>query len=138
MIENKILHCVQNDNLQPPVIASRCCDAISIHKPKADCHVAALLAKTENDLGEAKPRLTGYLSKIPASKRHVDQAGVRFSFRREPLHRAGGHRPFWSICRERGPALVRVSRSTSHPEPYLLRFQGRRHKAVPHLLPAIS
>jgi len=60
-MENKILHCVQNDNLPPTVIASRFCEAISIHKPKADCHVATLLAKTENDLGEVKPRLTGCL-----------------------------------------------------------------------------
>ena len=58
-MENKILHCVQNDNLQPPVIASFFCHAISIHKPKADCHVATLLAKTENDLNKAKPRLAG-------------------------------------------------------------------------------
>jgi len=56
MMENKILHCVQNDNLPPTVIASRFCEAISIHKPKADCHVATLLAKTENDLGETKLR----------------------------------------------------------------------------------
>jgi hypothetical protein len=56
MMENKILHCVQNDNLPPTVIASRCCDAISIHKPKADCHVATLLAKTENNLNKTKSR----------------------------------------------------------------------------------
>ena len=78
-MKNKILHFVQNDNLQPPVLASLFCEAISIHKPKADCNVATLLAKTENDLGEVKPRLTGCLSKIPASKRHVDQVG-RVSF----------------------------------------------------------
>ena len=58
-MENKILHCVQNDNLPPTVIASLFCEAISIHKPKADCHVATLLAKTENDLNKAKPRLAG-------------------------------------------------------------------------------
>ena len=58
-MENKILHCVQNDNLQPPVNASLFCEGISIHKLKADCHVATLLAKTENDLNKAKPRLAG-------------------------------------------------------------------------------
>ena len=29
-MENKILHFVQNDNLPPPVLASRCCEAISL------------------------------------------------------------------------------------------------------------
>ena len=89
-MENKILHCVQNDNLLSIFITSLFCEGISIHKLKADCHVATLLAKTENDLNKAKPRLTGCLSKIPALKRHVDQVGVRLSFCREPLHRAGG------------------------------------------------
>jgi hypothetical protein len=51
-MKNKILHYVQNDNLPPPVIASRFREAISIHKPKADCHVAMLLAKTENNLNK--------------------------------------------------------------------------------------
>jgi len=39
-----------------PIITSLFCEAISIHKPKADCHVATLLAKTENDLDEMKSR----------------------------------------------------------------------------------
>ena len=45
-MENKILHCVQNDNLLSIVITSLFCEAISIHKTKADCHVATLLAET--------------------------------------------------------------------------------------------